>query len=259
MIGSSIGMVFAISMVAAPLLFVSIGMSGIFSLTGGLALLAIFVVLKVVPAAPTVPRRPTWPSFVEVLANRQLLRLNFGVFALHLMLTAMWVLLPAQLISIGELPVAEHWKLYLPALLVSFVIMVPAIIAAEKYGRMKLVFNTAVVLLLVVQVGFGLFSTSIYGLALWLTLFFVAFNILEATQPSLISRIAPPHAKGAALGVYNTTQALGLFVGGVLGGALAKYLGPGAVWACGGLLTVIWLSLSTTMTLPALRRRQVTA
>ncbi|NMQ26739.1 MFS transporter [Candidatus Accumulibacter phosphatis] len=259
MIGSSIGMVFAISMVAAPLLFVSIGMSGIFSLTGGLALLAIFVVLKVVPAAPTVPRRPTWPSFVEVLANRQLLRLNFGVFALHLMLTAMWVLLPAQLISIGELPVADHWKLYLPALLVSFVIMVPAIIAAEKYGRMKLVFNTAVVLLLIVQVGFGLFSTSIYGLALWLTLFFVAFNILEATQPSLISRIAPPHAKGAALGVYNTTQALGLFVGGVLGGALAKYLGPGAVWACGGLLTVIWLSLSTTMTLPALRRRQVTA
>jgi len=259
MIGSSIGMVFAVSMVAAPLLYVSIGMSGIFILTGGLALLAIFVVLKVVPVAPTVPRRPTWPSFVEVLSNRQLLRLNFGVFALHLMLTAMWVLLPAQLISIGDLPVAEHWKLYLPALLVSFVIMVPAIIAAEKYGRMKLVFNTAVLLLLVVQIGFGLFSTSIYGLALWLTLFFVAFNILEATQPSLISRIAPPHAKGAALGVYNTTQALGLFVGGVLGGALAKYLGPGAVWACGGLLTVIWLSLSTTMTLPALRRRQVTA
>jgi MFS family permease len=259
MIGSSIGMVFAVSMVAAPLLYVSIGMSGIFSLTGGLALLAIFVVLKVVPVAPTVPRRPTWPSFVEVLANRQLLRLNFGVFALHLMLTAMWVLLPAQLISTGGLPVAEHWKLYLPALLVSFVIMVPAIIAAEKYGRMKLVFNTAVLLLLVVQVGFALFSTSIYGLALWLTLFFVAFNILEATQPSLISRIAPPHAKGAALGVYNTTQALGLFVGGVLGGALAKYLGPGAVWACGGLLTVIWLSLSTTMTMPALRHRQATA
>jgi MFS family permease len=259
MIGSSIGMVFAVSMVAAPLLFVSIGMPGIFSLTGGLALLAIFVVLRVVPAAPAVPRQPTWPSFVEVLGNRQLLRLNFGVFALHLMLTAMWVLLPAQLIATGGLPVAEHWKLYLPALLVSFVIMVPAIIAAEKYGRMKLVFNAAVVVLLVVQIGFALFATSLYGLALWLTLFFVAFNILEATQPSLISRIAPPHAKGAALGVYNTTQALGLFVGGVLGGALAKHLGPGAVWACGGLLTVIWLSLSTTMAMPALRRRQATA
>jgi hypothetical protein len=110
-----------------------------------------------------VPRRPTWPSFVEVLSNRQLLRLNFGVFALHLMLTAMWVLLPAQLISTGGLPVANTGRVYLPALLVSFVIMVPAIIAAEKYGRMKLVFNTAVVLLLLVQAGFGLFSTSSTG------------------------------------------------------------------------------------------------
>ncbi|WP_313950420.1 MFS transporter, partial [Accumulibacter sp.] len=248
-----------ISMVGAPLLYVSIGMPGIFALTGGLALLAIFVVLRVVPAAPSVPRQPTWQSFVEVLSNRQLLRLNFGVFALHLMLTSMWVLLPSQLISTGGLPVGEHWKLYLPALLLSFLIMVPAIIAAERYGRMKLVFNAAVALLLVVQVGFGLFSSGLYWLALWLTLFFVAFNILEATQPSLIARIAPPHAKGAALGVYNTTQALGLFVGGVLGGALAKYVGPSAVWGCGVALTAIWLSLSTTMSMPALRNRQVPA
>jgi MFS family permease len=116
MIGSSIGMVFAISMVGAPLLYVSIGMPGIFALTGGLALLAIFVVLRVVPTAPGVPRQPAWQSFVEVLAHRQLLRLNFGVFALHLMLTAMWVLLPAELVSTGGLPVAEHWKVYLPAL-----------------------------------------------------------------------------------------------------------------------------------------------
>ncbi|MBE2260179.1 MAG: MFS transporter [Rhodobacteraceae bacterium] len=259
MIGSSIGMVFAVSMVAAPLLYVRIGMPGIFSLTGVLALVAIYIVLKVVPVAPAVPRQPTWQSFVEVLANRQLLRLNFGVFALHLMLTAMWVLLPSQLITTGGLPVAEHWHVYLPALILSFLVMVPAIIAAERYGRMKLVFNIAVLLLLVVQVGFGLFSGGLYWLAFWLTLFFIAFNVLEATQPSLISRIAPPHAKGAALGVYNTTQALGLFAGGVLGGALAKHVGAGAVWGCGALLTVIWLSLSTTMSMPALRNRQLPA
>jgi MFS family permease len=96
MIGSSIGLVFAISMVGAPLLYVSVGMPGIFALTGILALLAVVVVLKVVPAAPKVPRQPVWQSFVEVLTNRQLLRLNFGVFALHMMLTAMWVLLPAN-------------------------------------------------------------------------------------------------------------------------------------------------------------------
>jgi MFS family permease len=256
MIGSSIGMVFAVSMVGAPLLYVSIGMPGIFALTGVLAMLAIFVVLRVVPAAPAVPRQPAWPSFVEVLSHRQLLRLNFGVFALHLMLTAMWVLLPAELVSTGGLPVAEHWKVYLPALLISFVIMVPAIVFAERFARMKLVFNAAIVILLAVQAGFGLFAGGLYGLTFWLMLFFVAFNILEATQPSLISRIAPPHAKGAALGVYNTTQALGLFLGGVFGGVLAKYSGAGAVWLGGAILAVVWLMLGLTMSIPPLRSRQ---
>jgi MFS family permease len=255
MIGSSIGLVFAISMVGAPLLYVSVGMPGIFALTGILALLAVVVVLKVVPAAPKVPRQPVWQSFVEVLTNRQLLRLNFGVFALHMMLTSMWVLLPVKLISTGGLPVAEHWKVYLPALLISFVIMVPAIILAERFARMKLIFNAAIVLLLAVQMGFGLLAGGLYGLAFWLTLFFVAFNILEATQPSLISRIAPPHAKGAALGVYNTTQSMGLFLGGLIGGILAKYAGAGAVWLAGAVLSFVWLLLGLTMSMPPPRSR----
>lgn len=253
MIGSSIGLVFALSMVGGPLLYTLVGMTGIFLLTGGLALVAIGVVLKAVPAAPAIPRQPAWPSFVEVLTNHQLLRLNFGVFALHLMLTAMWVLIPAELIATGDLPVAEHWKVYLSALLLSFAIMVPAIIAAERRGRMKWVFNTAIIVLLITQVGFGLLAHGLYALVFWLTLFFIAFNILEATQPSLISKIAPPHAKGAALGVYNTTQSLGLFLGGVVGGTLAKYSGPGAVWLTGAVLAVIWLTLGLTMNMHATR------
>ena len=255
MIGSSIGLVFALSMVGAPLLFAHIGMPGIFALTGGLAILAIYVVLSVVPAAPVIPRRPSWASFVEVLAHPQLWRMNFGVFTLHLVQTAMWVLLPSMLVHSGGLPVAEHWKVYLPAVLVSFVIMVPAIIAAEKYGRMKLVFNAAIALLLVVQIGFGFFGGDVYALAFWLLLFFVAFNILEATQPSLISRLAPPHAKGAALGVYNTTQALGLFLGGVLGGALAKHSGALVVWLACAVLALCWLVLGLLMTMPPVRSR----
>ena len=257
MIGSSIGLMFAVSMVGAPLFYTLVGMPGIFMMTGLLALLAIFVVLRVVPAAPAVPRQPTWQSFVEVLGHRQLLRLNFGVFALHLMLTAMWVLLPGELIHIGGLPVAEHWKVYLPALLLSFVVIVPAIIFAERRGHMKLIFNAAIVLLLIVQAGFGLFAGGLYALAFWLMLFFVAFNILEAAQPSLISRIAPAHAKGAALGVYNTTQALGLFLGGVVGGLLAKYAGAGAVWLAGALLALLWLLLGLTMSMPSLSRRPI--
>ena len=255
MIGSSIGLVFALSMVGAPLLFAAVGMEGIFALTGMLAILAIYVVLAVVPAAPAIPRRPSWPSFIEVLSDRQLQRMNFGVFTLHLVQSAMWVLLPSMLVHRGGLAVAEHWKVYLPAVLVSFVVMVPAIIAAEKHGRMKLVFNAAIALLCVVQIGFGFFGGGVYSLAFWLTLFFVAFNVLEATQPSLISRLAPPHAKGAALGVYNTTQSLGLFLGGVLGGALAKHSGAPAVWIACAVLAFCWLALGLSMTMPTTRVR----
>jgi len=259
MIGSSIGLVFALSMVGAPLLYAAVGMPGIFALTGLLALAAIFVVLKVVPPAPALPQRPTGASFREVLRNPQLLRMNFGVFALHLMQTAMWVLVPSALVQTGGLPLGEHWKIYLPAVLVSFVVMVPAIIAAEKRGRMKLVFNAAIALLLAVQIGFALAGHGVYALAFWLTLFFVAFNVLEATQPSLISRIAPPHAKGAALGVYNTTQSLGLFLGGAVGGALAQYVGPGAVWLLCSALALVWLALGLSMRMPAPRVQQSAA
>jgi MFS family permease len=256
MIGSSIGLVFALSMVGAPLLYAAIGMPGIFVLTGLLSLAAIVVVLRVVPAAPTLPAAPPAARFREVLVHPQLLRLNFGVFALHLVQTAMWVVVPTALVQAGGLPVGEHWKVYLPAVLASFAVMVPAIIAAERHGRMKLVFAAAIALLIAVQAGFALAGNGLLPLAIWLALFFVAFNVLEATQPSLISRIAPPHAKGAALGVYNTTQSFGLFLGGALGGALAQFAGPTAVWLASAGLGAIWLLLALGMTVPPPRMPQ---
>ena len=252
MIGSSIGLVFAVSMVAAPLLYAVIGMSGLFWLTAALAVAAIFTILFIVPAAPPVPRAVG--RFSEVLANGQLMRLNFGVFALHLMQTAMWVLVPAGLVAAG-LPIAEHWKVYLPAVLLSFVVMVPAIIVAEKRGKMKPIFNAAIGLLLVVQIGLYVEgSAGMWPLAILLTLFFVAFNVLEATQPSWISKIAPAHAKGTALGVYNTLQSVGLFLGGALGGWLAQHVGPGAVSLLGCGLAVAWLILASGMAPPPARR-----
>jgi MFS family permease len=252
MIGSSIGLVFAISMVAAPLLYSLIGMSGLFWLTAVLAGAAILTVIFIVPAAPPVPR--AIGRFSDVLGNGQLMRLNFGVFALHLMQTAMWVLVPAGLVQAG-LPMAEHWKVYLPAVLLSFVVMVPAIIMAEKKGAMKRVFNSAISLLLLVQVGLYVTgSAGMWPLAILLTLFFVAFNVLEATQPSWISRIAPPHAKGTALGIYNTLQSLGLFLGGALGGWLVQHVGPGSVSLLGGGLAVVWLILASGMVAPVPRR-----
>lgn len=256
MIGSSIGLTFAASLVVAPLLYSAIGMPGIFALTGILALAAIFVLLRVVPAAPPLPTQMGRGHFATVLFNRQLLRMNFGVFVLHLTQTAMWVLLPAMLVRAG-LPLASHWQIYLPAVLASFVLMVPAVIVAEKRGKMKQVFSGAIALIAIVQVAFALTGDSLWQLSFWLFAFFVGFNILEATQPSLISRIAPPEAKGAALGIYNTTQSLGLFLGGAAGGLLAKYAGGGAVFAACGVFGVLWLLVSLSLVIPAARRPTV--
>ena len=252
MIGSSIGLVFALSMVAAPLLYAAIGMDGIFWLTAVLAFAAIGVLLWVVPEAPPVPRA-NGGRFIDVLRDGQLMRLNFGVFALHLIQTTMWVMVPAALVSSGGLPVPEHWKVYLPAVLLSFVVMVPAVIVAERRNLMKPVFNAAVGLLALVQFGLWLVGDGLIPLALLLTLFFVAFNVLEATQPSWISRIAPAHAKGTALGVYNTLQSIGLFLGGLLGGWLGQRFGAGAVSLFCGVLALAWLVLSTSMNPPPVR------
>ncbi len=252
MIGSSIGLVFALSLVGAPVLYGLIGMSGLFVMTGVLALLAIVLLLKAVPPAPP-PHGHAKLPLRQVAMDPDLLRLNLGIFVLHMVQMSMFVVLPHALVNHGGLAAASHWKVYLPAVLVSFVIMVPAIIAAERKDKMRPVFLAAIALLVMVQSGLLIYSDSLWALALWLMLFFVAFNILEATLPSLVSRTAPPAAKGAALGVYNTTQAIGLFIGGAAGGYIAQHFGDNAVFAaCTGVL-LIWLVVASSMNFPQRR------
>ena len=253
MIGSSIGLVFALSLVGAPVLYGWIGMAGLFVMTGVLALSAIALLFVAVPEPPPVAGHEKLP-FGRVLFDAGLLRLNFGIFSLHMMQMAMFVVIPHALVGAGGLPAAEHWKVYLPAVLVSFVVMVPAIISAERGGKMRPVFCGAVALLVAVQLGFRFFGDGLWGLGVWLLAFFVAFNILEASLPSLVSRTAPPTAKGAALGVYNTTQALGLFAGGAAGGFLAQRFGDNAVFvACTG-VGLAWLGVAASMKFPPRRR-----
>ncbi len=252
MIGSSIGLVFALSLVAAPALYAVVGLAGIFWLTAILAVAAIGLLLRAVPQQLTFSPGPRVP-LREVLGNVHLLRLNFGIFTLHLSQMAMFVVLPQLLITTGHLPVAEHWKLYLPAVLLAFALMVPAIIVGERKGKVKQIFAAAVALLLITEITFALGTGSFPVLVGALVSFFVAFNILEATLPSLISRIAPPQAKGTALGVYNTTQALGLFLGGALGGWLAKTQGPEMVFVAAACLVALWLLMALRM--PALAVR----
>jgi len=253
MIGSSIGLVFALSMVAAPVLYAAIGMAGIFWLTAALALGAMALVAWVVPAAPKTPAvaHEARGALADILHDKPLMKLNFGVFTLHLIQTMMWVTVPAAIVARGGLALPDHWKVYLPAVLLSFAAMIPAVIAAERGGRFKQVFNGAVALLALVQIGLHLMAGNVWLFGLWLTLFFVAFNILEATQPSWISRIVPPRIKGAALGVYNTLQSVGLFIGGFAGGWLAHRFGETAVGVACAVLALVWLALACTMSPPA--------
>jgi MFS family permease len=246
MIGSSIGLMFAFSMVAAPLLYAVVGMSGIFWLTAVLALGAMALTIWVVPAAPAIQAAPTRTDGVlrDILRHRSLMRLNFGVFTLHFIQMMMWITLPTAIKTHGGLPVAEHWKVYLPAVLLAFAVMIPAIIAAERGGRFKLVYTASVALLAFVQPGLYAWAGNIWLTVLWLTFFFIAFNILEAMQPSLISRIVSPEIKGAALGVYNTLQSVGIFLGSFIGGWILRHFNESAVGWCCGAAALSWLALT---------------
>ena len=251
LIGSSIGLMFAFSLAVAPVIDAAIGLSGIFALTGGLAIAGILVVTRLVPTPPpSEPVKQTWAGFQAVLLNPQLMRLNFGILSLHLVMTAMFVVLPAALIDTSNLPEASLWKVYLPVVLVSFVLMLPPIFVAERHGRLKPVFVGAIGLLSLAQLGFYFGLGNFTALVATLLLFFVAFNILEASLPSLVSRIAPPQAKGAAMGIYNTTQSLGLAFGGILGGTLAQHFGPSSVFLLGLVLVVAWLAIAASMQPP---------
>ncbi|MGB7195137.1 MAG: MFS transporter [Collimonas pratensis] len=249
LVGGSIGLTFALSLIISPLLYAWIGMGGIFAMTGILSLAAIAVVLWLVPSVPLVKaRRVAWS---EILRNGELMRLNYGVFALHMTQMAMFVVMPAALVKYANLPVAAHWKIYLPVVLASFVLMLPPVFVGEKQGKMKQVMVAAVALLFIVQLGllatFSMETIRWQWLVVLLLGFFIAFNVLEASQPSLVSRIAPPAAKGAALGVYNTMQALGLFTGGAIGGLLKQHAGAPSVFILGGVATLCWLIIASSM------------
>jgi MFS family permease len=249
LVGASIGLTYAASLVMAPLLYAAIGMSGMFMFVAVLAAVAIAVVLFITPQAP--PRSPERASFTKVLADPELIRMNFGVFALHAMQMSMFVVLPKVLVDAGGLPIDQHWKIYLPVVLVSFILMLPPIFLGEKRGRMKQVFVFSIGLLLLVEIGLraAIAEThlSFEMLVALLLAFFVAFNILEASQPSLVSRLAPASARGAALGIYNTMQAIGLFAGGAGGGLLAKHYGAPAVFNAGCVVTLAWLIIASSM------------
>ena len=213
---------------AAPLLTAHIGLAGLFGLTCALALAGVAVVVWWVPPEPALHKDAPRGRLADVWAHPDLLRLNLGVFVLHTVQLSMWVAVPALLVQAG-LAKDHHWQVYLPAVVLSFAAM-GGLFELERAGKLRAALLGAIALVLLVQVGLGVLAAgkaapTLWALGLLLFVFFCGFNALEASQPSLVSRMAPAQLRGAALGSYNTLQSLGLFAGGALGGALVKWAG----------------------------------
>ncbi|GAB1716929.1 MAG: MFS transporter [Nitrobacter sp.] len=255
MVGITIGTSFMIALVTGPIVAGLAGIAGIFWLTAGLALLGIGIILFIVPS----PRRlslhrdtETVPAMLgSVLKNTELLRLDFGIFTLHAMLTASFLVVPELLHEGLNVTSRSQWIVYLPVLLLSIVVMVPAIIVAEKYRRMKTVFISAVGMLAVSQIMLVFNGHDVYVLLAAITIFFSGFNIMEASLPSLITKTAPPDAKGTAAGVYSSSQFLGIFVGGAAGGWMHQNAGDTGVFILSTVLALLWLAATATMARPS--------
>jgi MFS family permease len=261
MVGGSIGLMFAVALVAAPPLAARIGLAGLFGLTGLLALAGIAVVAWAVPPEPARHAAARRAPASALWKHPDLLRLNAGVFALHTIQLAMWVAVPGLLVQAG-LAKPHHWWVYLPAVLASFVAMGAGLFPLERRGHLRAALRGAVALVAAVQLGLLLAAWAapaqglapaaapapdawaIAGLSVLMFVFFCGFNALEASQPSLVSRMAPAELRGTALGVYNALQSLGLFAGGALGGAVAKFAGPTGLFATTLALSLAWLAVT---------------
>ena len=253
MIGITVGASFLVSIPLGSALNTIVGVPGIFWLTAALAVAGMLILWLAVPTQAPAGRRKRAPVLRElgaVLRDRALLRLNIGIFALHAALTATFVVLPTALVEQAGLPANEHAALYLPLMLLSALPLFPIISLAERRGWQRGVFAAAVLVLCLAQAALSLQNGSLLGIGAAILVFFIAFNILEASLPSLVSKMAPAAAKGAAIGVYSSFQFLGAFVGGDRGGWLHQHYGASAVFAGAAALTGIWFLISV---LPAAR------
>jgi MFS family permease len=257
MVGATIGLSFAFSLVAAPLLYRAVGLSGLFVLTALLALAGIAIVWWLVPtpmpageggaANPqSSPAHTTGSaasgrfSRLRKVVDADTMRLNLGIFVLHLTQMTLFVVVPARLVAEVGLPLAEHWKIYLPVVVASFAVMMPPLNWAERNGRIRGLFLIAVGCQFITQLGFAFVPPGLGSISVFLLTFFISFNMLEALMPSLLSRLVPAKGRGAAMGIFSTSQALGIFCGGALGGLLVQRLGETSVYVAAALAIAVW-------------------
>lgn len=253
LVGASIGMSFTLALVAGPLVAAWFDLAGVFWLTALLALVGAGLTLWMVPTprrSVAADRRPAAAQLWVVLRQTELLRLNAGVFLLHMTMTAMFVVLPGLLLEQARIPRASHWLVYLPVLFISFLLMLPLMIAAERRQKAKQVFLAAIGLLVAGLMMLARWHDSLWTLVAGLLVFFWAFNLLESLLPSLVSKVTSPALKGTSMGVFSTTQFLGAFAGGVGGGWVLSHYGASAVYGLAAALVVVWLLVAAGMKSP---------
>lgn len=254
-IGVSIGLAFAVAMVLGPAITgTALGLPGLFWLTALLSLGGVAVLLFYVPD-PAITRfhRDTEPvpaQFARILGNPQLLRLDVGIMILHLIMTATFVTLPLVLRDQAHVAADSHWMVYLVVLSLSVALMAPFVMFADRKNRLKHVFLGAVVLLVVAEAGLFRYRSGLVEIVVLMVLYFTAFNVLEASLPSLVSRIAPSDMKGTALGAYSTAQYLGAFLGGAVGGWLHGRFDASAAFGVCALLAAVWFLMAAGMRNP---------
>lgn len=252
-IGMTIGISFSLAMVISPVMTQWVhGLSGIFYLTAFLAVCGLILLFAVIPTPKY--ERCHLVSIVEtslfktVLTNPVLLRLNAGIFFQHLILTATFFAIPLLLeeeIKAGTLSGSSHF--YLPLMILSFLIMIPCIYYAERKGRGRAVFLLSVFITGIAHCLLVFFYAKWFVFCILMGLYFIAFNILEATLPSLISKRAPPHTKGTAMGAYSSCQFIGIFIGGLLAGVLYQYAGVRGIFTANAVVALIWGCMACTM------------
>ena len=249
-IGMFIGLSFTFAMVLGPIVAEAFGLSGLFWFTGILTVLAMLLIQFMVPNSVNKAPRGDSVALPEqittLIRHPQLSRLNWGVFILHMALTACFVTLPKQFVASG-LVLEDHWQLYLPTLLGSFFLMVPFMIIAMKKQKEKPMFSAAIALLTGSLFLLWSLPSGFWSLVFSVVLFFTAFNYLEATMPSILSRIAPAGVKGSVMGIYSSSQFLGAFVGGIAGGLIANQYGEQSIFLVMAIVSLFWLLLSFGM------------
>lgn len=256
-IGASIGITFGISIILSPILNNYFGFQNIFLLIAILSIIAMAVVIFYIPSPVKFLKKEKINYPVKkIIFDKIFLKLDYGIFALHASQIIMFMMIPLMLNELGY-PIKYHWQIYLPVFVLSMLAIIPMVILSSKKNMLKSFFLLSVLTLIFVQYLFMNWSNSKQAIMVILLIYFVAFNFLEATLPSLISRLSPKNVKGLVLGAYNTSQSAGIFVGGVFGGFIASQFSDQAIFILSGILLIAWFILMIRFIFPSSKNDMV--